>query len=121
MERRRSTRKKVKQRIVLESLRSGGALTAMRELSLGGTFVDACSVPLPRNALVAVSFHLGHSHFDLEAMVVRRTETGAALMFLRMAPDTIRALSDALREPTTSNVHRTTRENIANIAAQRRG
>lgn len=102
MDRRWSARKRIRQRAVLEAPQIGPITVEMRDASLGGTFVGTDSVVLPRNAPVVVEFEIPHrgqrEGFRLDVMVVRRTSTGAGLMFLRMQSDVIRALSGALSQ-----------------------
>jgi PilZ domain-containing protein len=101
MEHRRSSRKPLRERIGLDTSRSGAALSAYtRDVSLGGMFVETRSLVLPPNTSVTVSFDLGNSGevhtFHLNATVVRRAPEGLGLMFLQMEPDVIRTLSNAL-------------------------
>lgn len=68
----------------------------LRDISLGGMFVETGRVELPVNAPVVVSFALQNggysSHHRLHAMVVRAADDGAALMYLDSSADTIRPL-----------------------------
>jgi hypothetical protein len=102
MEHRRSMRKRICHRVILESTR-GGVLAAAKDLSLGGMYIEPRPAPLAPNAKVTALLLLSHNgtehRFRLPAEVVRRTENGAALMFLQIPPDVIRELSDALSYP----------------------
>jgi len=106
MDRRWSARKRIRQRAVLEAPNIGLIVADMHDASLGGTFVDTNSVVLPHNAPVVVDFKIPrggrNESFRLDAIVVRRSSTGAGLMFLHMAPAVIRALSDALSQYGTA-------------------
>jgi hypothetical protein len=71
----------------------------MRDVSLGGTFVETGTFVLPFSSRVVVSFRppgVKRGGFRLDAMVVRRVSTGMGLMFLQMETEVIRALSAAL-------------------------
>jgi len=106
MERRRSTRKQLRQRVTLGSPHTEPVTVSLRNASLGGMFVETGAVSLPRNAIVTVSFGLARAEkdydFNLDAMVVRRDQNGVALMFLQMKMDVIRALSESLSHPSFS-------------------
>ena len=97
MEHRRSVRKRLLQSVTLSSPRIGAVPAKMRDLSLGGMFVETNTIDLPPNAPITVSFRLPHGErFRVDAMIVRRAPAGAGFMFLRMQTDVIRSLSDAL-------------------------
>lgn len=97
MEYRRSVRRRLVQAVTLASPRVGAVSANMRDVSLGGMFVETNPIDLPHNAPITVSFRLPRGeHFHINAMVVRRAPTGAGLMFLRMETGVIRSLSDAL-------------------------
>jgi len=99
MEKRRSSRRLLRREVGLESSRGGAHTAHTRDMSLGGMFVETDPQNLPPNASVTVSFTLPNGKqnvFVLEAAVVRRAPNGLGLMFLRMAPDAIRDLSEAL-------------------------
>lgn len=102
MDRRWSARKRIRQCATLEAPNIGPIVADMHNASLGGTFVDTNSVVLPHNAPVVVEFKIPRSgrkeSFRLDAIVVRRTSTGAGLMFLHMTSAVIRALSEALSQ-----------------------
>ena len=100
MEHRRSSRTSLRHAVDLDSPRTGHIPAYTHDVSLGGMFVEIDSLALSPNMPVKVSFTLpDHGHttvFVLEASVVRRGQNGMGLMFLRMDPDEIRALSRAL-------------------------
>lgn len=78
-----------------------GVIRAMlRDISLGGMFVEVGRMELPVNTPVVVSFVLRNggysSHHRLHAMVVRTAKDGAALMYLDSSADTIRPLRQML-------------------------
>ena len=100
MEHRKSSRTVLRQRIGLDAPRLGPLSAVTHDLSLGGMFVEVSSLSLPPNAPVKVSFDLRgferQEHFVLDATIVRRAPDGFGLMFTRMEPEVIRALSEAL-------------------------
>jgi hypothetical protein len=100
MDRRSYERKHLRHAATLHAPRSGALVATMRDLSLGGMYVETGPAGLPQNSAVKVSFALpdsgSHESFTLEAVVVRRGRDGSGLMFVRMEQDVIRALSDAL-------------------------
>src|SRR5207247_10487748 len=80
MKHRWSTRKSVAGSVILECPRNRLVRAAMRDVSLGGMFVEMSSVVLPLNAPVSVVFDLStgdrRGSFCLEAMIVRHTGDG---------------------------------------------
>lgn len=108
MDRRWSARKHFRQRAILEAPNIGPILADMRNLSLGGTFVDGNCMGLPQNAVVVVDFKIPcedrNERFRLDAIVVRCAFACAGLMFLQMTPAVIRALSDALAQYCAARV-----------------
>jgi PilZ domain len=101
MEHRWSVRKPYGCNVALTAARIGSATADMRNIGLGGTFVDTRNLLLPVNALVHVGFVLIdddqlESPFRLRGMVVRRTSTGVGIMFLETAADILGALRRAL-------------------------
>lgn len=73
---------------------------SVRNMSLGGAFVETDLLVLPLYAPVFVGFGLcggeRSDDFMVEAMVVRRAADGAALMFLEMEDEVARVLQGAL-------------------------
>jgi hypothetical protein len=100
MENRRSSRKPIRARVMLNSPHFGSIWVDSRNLSLGGMYVETGEFKLPANSTVDIAFWITGGHrqdcFNLRATVVRRIPGGAGLMFVRMETDTIRALSAAL-------------------------
>jgi hypothetical protein len=100
MDRRSYERRRLHEAATLQSPRSGSLVATMRDLSLGGMYVETGPAGLSQNSTVRVSFNLpeaqGHEPLTLDAVVVRRGRDGSGLMFVRMDQDAIRALSDAL-------------------------
>ncbi len=102
MEHRWSIRLPVMGSIIVNSPPVGTITANLRDISLGGVFVDPGRKPLPVNAPVILSFSLNRrdriDYFRLHAMVVRATEAGAGLMFLDHDPESVRPLRDMLYE-----------------------
>lgn len=100
MDKRRSSRTPLRQRVGVECSHTGAMSAYTRNVSLGGMFIETGSLGVPPNAPVTVSFSLQHDgvvdRFTLGAAVVRRAPEGVGLMFLEMGPEVIRALSRAL-------------------------
>ncbi len=103
MEHRWSSRRFLGGEVTVSHPRCGIIHALLRDISLGGMFVETGRVDLPVNTPVIVSFMLqnqsGPSHHRLHAMVVRSTEDGAALMYLDSSADTIRPLRQMLYGP----------------------
>ncbi len=74
----------------------------MRDIGLGGMLVESPLLFLPLHAPLMLAFSLGDAtpcnQFVFDAMVVRHTPTGAALMFSELGIDIMRALRAALHE-----------------------
>jgi hypothetical protein len=102
MEHRWSVRKRHQCRVVVDCPRVGPAVAELRNIGIGGMFVESGKLDLPLNAPVSVAFTLGHDgyreDFRLPAMVVRRMPNGAGIMFLESEVETLRALRRALYE-----------------------
>jgi hypothetical protein len=100
MENRRSSRKPIRVRVMLNSPHLGSIWVDSRNLSLGGMFVETGEFKLPANSTVDISFRIKGSNepdsFTFKAIVVRRIPGGAGLMFVQMETHTIRALSAVL-------------------------
>lgn len=100
MEHRWSARRFLGGEVTVSHPRYGIIHALLRDISLGGMFVETGRAELPVNAPVVVSFMLqngdGPSHHRLHATVVRTTDNGAALMYLDSSVDTIRPLRQML-------------------------
>lgn len=96
MEHRWSIRKPHQCSVIVDCPRIGLAATQLRDIGIGGMFVETGKVDLPLNATINVAFALDQEEFCLPAMVVHRTQNGAGLMFLESELDVLRTLRDAL-------------------------
>ncbi|HEX9812845.1 MAG TPA: PilZ domain-containing protein [Burkholderiales bacterium] len=100
MEHRWSIRKPHQCSVIVDCPRIGLAAAQLRDIGIGGMFVETNRVDLPLNAMINVAFALGRDdnreEFCLPAMVVRRTDRGAGLMFLEPERDVLRTLHGAL-------------------------
>jgi PilZ domain-containing protein len=100
MEHRQALRKHVNKRAVVNCLRVGNAIVTVRDMSVGGMLVEGQRqlLPLHRPVIVAVDLKDGQrrNEFVLEAMVVRHSLSGAALMFSDLETDVLRTLHTAL-------------------------
>ncbi len=100
MEHRWSHRRPLDGAATLSHPRYGLIRGIVRDISIGGMFVETGCVELPINTPVTVSFRLqneGESdHYRLHAMVVRATDRGAGLMYLDSSAETIRPLRQML-------------------------
>lgn len=100
MEHRWSARRFLGGEVTVSHPRYGIMHALLRDISLGGMFVETGRVDLPVNAPVVVSFVLQNggnsSYHRLHATVVRTTDNGAALMYLDSSVDTIRPLRQML-------------------------
>jgi hypothetical protein len=103
MEHRWSGRRFLGGEVTLSHPRYGIIHAVVRDISLGGMFVETGRVELPLNTPLAVSFRLQNggyaSHHRLHAMVVRTADDGAALMYLDSSADAIRPLRQMLYGP----------------------
>ena len=101
-----STRIALQKPVTVESPRIGCRSMTARDISLYGMFVESTPPFLPLNATVTVAFSAGNGEhsgkFAFDAMVVRRTKTGAALMFPDLDVKEVRALHAALYESAES-------------------
>lgn len=99
-QRRWADRKRLQRAVTLEGAGVDTHVASMRNVSLGGAYIETGPVCLPRNARVIVQFELGHRgalrEFRMEATVVRTTAHGAGLMFRDTPPGDIERLSEAL-------------------------
>jgi len=100
MEHRWSSRRPVDGEVTLSHPRYGLIRGIVRDISIGGMFVETGRVELPVNTPLVVSFRLRNGdlsdHYRLHAMVVRATDHGAALMYLDSSADTVRLLRQML-------------------------
>lgn len=98
MEHRWSLRKTLQRPVLLSSPQHGTLSARMRDIGLGGMYVETDGPIPPLNALVSVSFGLGEwpHEFCLRGLVVRRTASGAGIMFIETAPEVSAALRRAL-------------------------
>jgi hypothetical protein len=102
MEHRWNIRKPHQCSVIVDCPRIGLAATQLRNIGTGGMFVDTGKVDLPLNAMINVAFTLGRDHnreeFCMPALVVRRTDSGAGIMFLESELDVLRTLRGALHD-----------------------
>lgn len=100
MEHRWSARRPVTGNVVVECPRIGLVRAALRDVSLGGMCVETNAVVIPINAPVSVVFDLESDEqregYCLQAMVVRHTSRGAAIMFLDPEASVVRSMRDVL-------------------------
>lgn len=111
MEHRWSVRKPYECCVAVSALQIGSGSGVMRNVGLGGTFVDTGGLLLPVNAPVHLGFVLvdddaRENPFRLDGMVVRRAGTGVGIMFLETAADLLAWLHRTLypQMSATSNV-----------------
>lgn len=97
MEHRWNVRKPHRCGVIVDCPRIGLAATQLCNIGIGGMFVETGKVDLPLNAMINVAFALDREEFCLSALVVRRTESGAGLMFLESELDVLRSLRSALQ------------------------
>jgi hypothetical protein len=106
MEHRLSMRRRLQRPVIVECPRVGGGTVTMRDIGLGGMLVESPSLSLPLHAPLMLAFSLGEAtpfnEFVFDAMVVRHTSAGAALMFSELEIDVMRALRAALQESAGS-------------------
>jgi hypothetical protein len=101
MEHRWSIRKPHQCSVIVDCPRIGLAATQLRDIGIGGMFVETGKVDLPLNATINVAFALDQEEFCLPAMVVHRTQSGAGLMFLESELDVLRTLRNVLTAADT--------------------
>jgi hypothetical protein len=80
----------------------------LKNVSLGGAFIETGSTQLPLDAPVVLTFHARHmgewlNGRDLHAMVIRVTAEGAGIMFIDPDLETVRALRDFVYSAPTSS------------------
>ncbi len=106
MEHRWSTRKPVVGNAVVECPRVGRVPVVIRDVSLGGMWVETAGTVLPVNTPVMVGFslpvHEREGGYHLHAMIVRHAPGGAGLMFLDLGTGTVRSLCDVLYGTATA-------------------
>jgi PilZ domain len=107
MEHRWSVRKPHQCSVIVDCPRGGLAAAQLRNIGIGGMFVDTGKVDLPLNTLVNVAFALGREEFCLPAMVVHRADNGTGIMFLESEPATIQTLRRALNAAMSLTPERT--------------
>jgi hypothetical protein len=95
MEHRWSVRTSVSRDVTVECPRMGQVQGSLRDVSLGGAFIETGSVTLPLDAPIALWF-VGSRRYCVEAMVVRLTPKGAGLMFLESETELAESLQDLL-------------------------
>lgn len=100
MEHRWNTRRPLTGEVIIECPRIGRVRAMMRDISVGGMFVEIRSGALPLNMPVMVGFRLpareSEGGYHLHAMIVRRSGRGAGLMFLDLGIGTAGALREEL-------------------------
>ena len=110
MEHRWSARRPVIGNVIVECPRIGLVRAALRDVSLGGMFIETKAVVLPLNAPVSVVFDLpaddGNEGYCLQAMIVRHASGGAGIMFLDPGGEVVRSMRDALYGETPAAARR---------------
>lgn len=101
MEHRWSVRKEYEGSVAVNSPNRGTALCRMRNIGLGGMFIETGTLVLPANTPVDIGFTLLDDDellipFRLQAIVVRRVSTGVGVMFLETSAHNLNALRRAL-------------------------
>lgn len=100
MEHRLSKRIPSHRTAIVDCPRVGGARVTLRNIGLGGVLVEGPRSFLPMYAPLMLAFSLenGEQQWDFlfEAMVVRHSLRGAALMFSDLETDVLRMLHGAL-------------------------
>lgn len=100
MEHRWSMRKPVASSVMVKSNSMGVIQGRVRDVSLGGIYVDTGNKPLDINSSVDLAFVESAEPAKrvcvVPAVVVRTTNEGAGLMFNRFAPSTFRMLQSLL-------------------------
>jgi hypothetical protein len=108
MEHRLSRRIPLEQQAVINCPRMGRRRVRIQNICLSGAVVES-TLYLPLYAPLTVAFSLGHDgerqDFQLEAMVVRHTPAGAALMFSDLEACELRRLNAALYPTIPPKMH----------------
>jgi hypothetical protein len=99
MEHRWSERRKIRARVTVGS-RPNHAVATLRDISIGGTFIEMSASLVRLHTRVILRFTLprgqAHTRHRLYAMVVRTAARGVALMFVDNEPASITGLREAL-------------------------
>jgi len=110
MEHRWSVRQPQQCPVVVDTVRAGTVAAKLRDIGIGGMFVETNDDGLVLNTTVNVAFSLGgeneRENFRLPAIVVRHMSHGAGIMFLDIEIETLRLLRRALYTATTSALDR---------------
>lgn len=101
MEHRWSLRKPYRCSVTAYSPFRGTAIGRIRNVGMGGMFIETGVLIFSPYAPLYVKFSLDGDNeysdeFHLESMVVRRTDSGLGVMFLEIEPDVLAALGRAL-------------------------
>ncbi|WP_428605760.1 PilZ domain-containing protein [Sedimenticola sp.] len=104
MEHRNSPRRPVMLYTMLNYPSLGWVRGCIRDIGMGGMFVDIGRIQLPVNATLQASLMLGASdlkcHMQVEAIVVRCAEQGVGLMFDELDSDIRHALNRLIFGPS---------------------
>lgn len=96
MEHRWTTRKQHECRVFVECHYGGSFLARVRDVGLGGMFIETTAARPPLLTPVEVTFEVGsdkyREEFHFQAMVIRHSDGGVALAFLETATDILGAL-----------------------------
>ena len=103
MEHRWSPRRYLEGEVTMHYSPVGSFPAVLRDISLGGMFIETGDTALPLNAPVVVSLVLRDqdelSPHRLHAMVVRTAEEGAGLMYIDAGAETLQPLRRWLATP----------------------
>lgn len=103
MEHRWSPRRYLEGEVIMYYSPLGSFRAVLRDISLGGMFIETGETALPVNAPVIVSLVLRNrgelSPHRLHAMVVRATDAGSALMYVDSSEEILRPLRRCLQAP----------------------
>jgi hypothetical protein len=125
MEHRWSLRKTAAGIVTVECPRLGIVRAFLKNVSLGGAFIETGGTALPLDAPVVLTFHARHmgewlNGRGLNAMVIRLTADGAGLMFIDPEIETVRALRDFVHSTSAFRLApATTRPFTLNTATSR--
>lgn len=98
MEHRCSSRKHYRRPVLLACSPNNRVSADTRDVGLGGMFIETQDIALSINTPISIEFAAHNEpwrRFRLLAMVVRRTATGAGVMFLETQDDVAAALRHA--------------------------
>lgn len=108
MEHRWSERKQLAAQVTVHSRLFQSFPAVLRDLSLGGAFIETAGRCLPVNEPLVLSFALGEegarSYHRLHAMVVRAARDGAGLMYLDSDATTLGELRAVLAAAPAASV-----------------